>query len=109
MFDTIIADFDALYPNQVPHEIKTKWLDRLEGQMKDQFALGGTNGLIGAAPYDEVYIHYLAMKCAERGGDTVRYNNASSAFAAAYNELANHITRNTQSENVRYRHVLDLF
>lgn len=109
MFDTIIAEFDALYPNAVTQEMKARWLDRLERQMKDQFAVGNADGLIGAEPYDEVYIQYLAMKCAERGGDTVRYNNASAAFSAAYNELANHITRNTKSKNVRYKHVLDLF
>lgn len=109
MFDTIIADFDTVYPNQVQHEIKAGWLARFEAQMKEQFALAEQKEPVGAAPYDEVYIHYLAMKCAERGGDTVRYNNASAAFSAAYNELANHITRNTKSKDTRYQHVLDLF
>lgn len=108
MFDTIIANFDALYPNDIPFEQKKLWLERLEEKLRDRLAVRDTDGLVGKPPYDEIYTHYLAMKVAARGGDTVRCNNATAAFDAAERELANSITRRTKSEQTRYRHVFDL-
>lgn len=115
-FDDTIARFDSLYINQVPSETKNEWLCRLEAQLRDQivqyYQIPETEmpNQVGVFPYDEVYIHYLNMKCAERCGDTNRYNNAHSAFISAYSDLADFYNRKYEStQNTRYEHVLDLF
>lgn len=115
-FDDIIARFDSLQINQVDHETKAAWLCRLEAQLRDQIVQyysipkSETPEYAGVYPYDEVYIHYLAMKCAERNGDTVRRNNAAAAFEDAYNRLAEFYNRRYEStKETRYTHVLDLF
>lgn len=115
-FDDIIARFDSLYVNQVPHETKNEWLCRLEAQLRDrivqyyQIPASETPEFAGVYPYDEIYIQYLAMKCAERNGDTVRYNNAHAAFISAYSDLADFYNRKYEStKKTRYEHVLDLF
>ena len=69
-FDDIIARFDSLYINQVDHETKAAWLNRLEAQLEDQILQyysipeSETPEYVGVFPYDEAYIHYLNMKCA---------------------------------------------
>lgn len=115
-FDDIIARFDSLYINQVDHETKAAWLNRLEAQLEDQILQyysipkSETPEYVGVFPYDEAYIHYLNMKCAERNGDTNRYNNAHAAFISAYNDLADFYNRRYEStKETRYTHVLDLF
>ena len=115
-FDDIAARFDASFINSVPHEIKIDWLSRLEAQLYDQLAKyyrvpdTKKGEYIALFPYDEIYLQYLSMKCAERNGDTVRFNNASAAFSAAFDALADYYNRNFEStKNTRYEHVLDLF
>ena len=115
-FDNIIAQFDSLYINQVPNETKHEWLCRLEAQLEDQILQyysipeSKTPEYVGVFPYDEIYIHYLNMKCAERNGDTNRYNNAHAAFISAYSDLADFYNRKYEStKETRYTHVLDLF
>ena len=73
MFEKIIADYDALYPNQIPFEQKQAWLIRFEGQLEDKlltvYAVTPAPEYIAAEPYDEVYTYYLKLKCAERNED----------------------------------------
>lgn len=114
MFEKIIADYDALYPNQVQYEQKLTWLERLEGQLKDRilsrYDVTPAPEMVGVAPYDEVYIYYLKQKCAERNEDIVRHNNATAAFEEAYNALADYYNRTytDKTDKTRYTHVLDL-
>lgn len=55
MFEKIIADYDALYPNQIPFEQKQAWLMRFEGQLKDKlltvYAVTPAPEYIAAEPY----------------------------------------------------------
>lgn len=111
MFEKIIADYDALYPNQIPFEQKRAWLMRFEGQLKDKlltvYAVTPAPEYIAAEPYDEVYTYYLKLKCAERNEDTERYNNALANFRDAYDELAAYYNRTfaKKTDNTRYQHV----
>ena len=93
-----INGIDSLKPNKYTQEQKIEWLDKLDGLLKEQVIdthEGGegvlkldyasvpvTKELLVPAPYDEIYINYLAMKIDFANGDYRKYNN--SAFM--YNE-----------------------
>lgn len=93
-----INGIDSLKPNKYTQEQKIEWLDKLDGLLKEQVIdthEGGegvvkadyntapvTKQLLVPAPYDEIYINYLAMKIDFANGDYRKYNN--SAFM--YNE-----------------------
>lgn len=115
MFEKIIADYDALYPNQIPFEQKQAWLMRFEGQLEDKlltvYTVAPAPEYIAAEPYDEVYIYYLKLKCAERNEDTERYNNALANFRDACDELAAYYNRTfaKKTDNTRYQHVYGIF
>ena len=93
-----INGIDALKPNKYTQDQKIEWLKRLDGQIKEQVIdthEGGedvtiadyttaplTTQLLISAPYDEIYINYLAMKMDFAAGDFRKYNNN----AVLYNE-----------------------
>ena len=83
---------DSLKYNTFTDEEKIAWLDRGD-------AFGGYDGstdretaLLAAAPYDEMYIHWLAAQIDYANGEFDRYNasitmynTAYTAWASAYN------------------------
>ena len=93
-----INGIDTLKPNKYTQEQKIEWLKRIDGLLKEQVIDTHEGGegvviedyssapmdteLLVPAPYDEIYINYLAMKIDYANGEYKKYNN--SAFI--YNE-----------------------
>ena len=92
-----INGIDTIKPNKYTQDQKIEWLKRLDGQIKEQvidthegegvelvdYSTAPFNTeLLVPAPYDEIYINYLAMKIDFANGEYRKYNN--SAFM--YNE-----------------------
>ena len=104
-----IAEFDRVFINIVDYETKKKWLDRLEAELRDMLANRIPEGTetVAVFPYDEVYIEYLKMKCAELSGDTTRFNNYLSLFNDARDRLcAYYIRTYPSSDKVGWKNVL---
>lgn len=105
-----IFECDAAYPNTIPLSVKQEWLDRLEAKLDNMIAENFDSAPTECAapyPYDEIYVAYLKMLCAERNGDTVRYNNYLAAFEAAKNELYAYLVREgVQKEGAKWKNVL---
>lgn len=104
-----IAEADRVFPNTVDCEVKQKWLDTLEAKLKielDGHIPEGTE-LVGVHPYDDIYIEYIKMKCAEMAGDITRFNNYLSLFNSARDELYAYYVRTYQtSKKARWKNVL---
>ena len=93
-----INGIDSLKPNKYTQEQKLEWLYRIDGLLKEQVVDTHEGGegvevidytkapfgteLLVPAPYDELYINYLAMKIDYANGDFKKYNNS----AYMYNE-----------------------
>ena len=84
-----------VYPNAVDHDLKQKWLDRLEAEMRIELEGHIPKGteVIGVHPYDDIYVEYLKMKIAERNGDIERFNNYFSLFQDRKDKLYAHYVR----------------
>ena len=77
-----IAECDRVFINTVDYDVKKKWLDRLESELRielDGHIPKGTE-TVAVHPYDDIYVEYLKMKCAEAVGDINRFNNYLSLF-----------------------------
>ena len=109
MLYNYINELDTVYPNAVDYSVKQKWLDTLEGQLKEQLAdvLPEGTEIVGVAPYDGIYVAYLRLKCAERAGDINRYNNALTQFNTEREALFSYYIRNNKSTSkVGWKNVL---
>ena len=102
-----IDECDRVYPNTIDYETKKQWLDRLEGMLCEQLANRHPSSPVADEPYDDIYVEYLKMKCAEAMGDIDRFNNYLSLFNDSRNALFGYYLRNTKSsETVRWKNVL---
>lgn len=104
-----IAQADAQYPNTVDADTKMRWLDGLEGKLRDQLADRIPEGAetVGVFPYDDIYIEFLKMKIAEKAGDITRYNNYLTQFNSARDELyAYYVRTYTTAAKAGWKHVL---
>ena len=75
MLYDFIAECDTLYPNTVSYSQKKKWLDKLEKKLREKFTVTFDfviEDTVAPYPYDDIYVEYLKMKCAEASGDIVR-------------------------------------
>ena len=101
-----IAFLDALHPNQIDGEIKSRWLRELEGKIRVELhevplAQVGVWGegvsedaeLAVPFPYDQLYWTYLVAMTHFYHGDGARYENAAALFNAAYQSYAKHLRR----------------
>lgn len=90
-----IAQADSLYRNAVDYEMKCAWLDRLESMLRERLADRIPEGteLVGVYPYDEVYVAYLKMKCADAVEDADRYNTYLAQFDEARANLISYYVR----------------
>jgi hypothetical protein len=96
-----ISRADALKPNVYSQEEKIKWLSALDGIVKYEIIdtheggegvlYGGYDGasdpntvLLIPAPYDEVYVHYLAMHIDYANAEFGKYNNSLAMYNTAY-------------------------
>lgn len=99
-----IGSADELVPNSYTNNDKIRWLNTLDGKIKkelidmheggDDIRFDGYGDvdmekeLLVSAPYDCIYPLYIEMQIHYYDGDTARYNNAASAFDAAYSDFA---------------------
>lgn len=93
-----INGIDILKPNTYTQEQKVAWLKTLDGNIREQ--LGKTHEgnmpeinyddlcaeLLIPFPFDETYLHYLAMKIDFANGDFKKYNNNATAYEASLTE-----------------------
>ena len=101
---------DALKPNSYSNAEKIKWISMLDGLIKEKIVdthEGGENVvfngyeedcdlttvLLVPAPYDEIYIHWLAMQIDLTNGEFARYNNSKTVYNFAYQDFANYWNR----------------
>lgn len=101
-----INEFDTISPNAIDYAVKKKWLDTLEGQLREQLNLSDDTEIVGVAPYDGIYVAYLRMKCAEAVGDINRYNNALTQFNTERDALFAYYIRHNESVKVGWKNVL---
>ena len=103
-----IAQADIQYPNTVDADTKMRWLDGLEGKLRDQLADRIPEGAetVGVFPYDDIYIEFLKMKIAETAGDITRYNNYLTQFSSARDELYAYYVRTYKAAKAGWKHVL---
>ena len=104
-----INEADTVFPNTIDYGVKKKWLDTLEGQLKEQLSdvLPDDTDIVGVAPYDGIYVAFLRLKCAEAIGDIGRYNNALVQFETEREALFSYYIRNNKSKtNTRWKNVL---
>jgi hypothetical protein len=101
---------DALKPNTYSNPEKIRWLSILDGIIKEKIIdthEGGENvvfngyqedsplttELLVPAPYDDIYVHWLAMQIDLTNGEYARYNNSAMVYNEAYQDFANYYNR----------------
>ena len=98
---------DALKPNAVTRDQKLAWLNQLDRLAFNEVILThaheegitfkpytkGTEELLMAAPYDEVYHHYLSMQIDLASREIGMYNNNKTLFNSAYLTWQDYINR----------------
>ena len=102
-----IAYADKYAGEQIPAELKYKWLQMIEDMIYEEIVksheddlgkppsiLLGDRDLTAPEPYSQLYIHYINMQNDLYMRDTNSYINSSSAFASAYYAFADWYNRN---------------
>lgn len=95
-----LAHIDAVKPNSYSQEEKIYWLSVLDGTVKKEIidiysdAEGEFDGytadtsptteLLIPHPYDDIYVHWLAMRMDLASGEYGRYQNSAELFNSAY-------------------------
>lgn len=104
-----ITRIDALKPNEYDTESKVRWLNDLDNLIIDNIhswheevnkehvfydPFGGLDDvLLVHAPYDDVYVKYLAAQVDYYNAEFGRYNNSVVMFNLAYSGYSNYINR----------------
>lgn len=105
-----ITRVDTLKPNGFEQSDKIAWLSIVDGMIKnniidtheggEDISFNGYNDdtpldteLIVKAPYDELYIPWLASKMDFYNGEFARYNNNIVRFNDTLTEYSNHYNR----------------
>ncbi len=108
--EQIIREADELAPNKFDTDFKYTWLGRLDMLVADEIIRKHEDGksfdfmgydentpgetqLLVPEPYTDIYIHWLHSKMYLFEHDYERYNSATSAFYAAYQNYAAHYNR----------------
>ncbi len=106
-----LTKFDAEICNDVPEEVKIKWLSTLDMSIYKDIILTHVNPhpdsfvgytdttdknteLLVPDPHSELYFHYLAMKKDLYFSDIQKYNNNLMLYSASYREFENFYNRN---------------
>lgn len=101
---------DRLAGNQIPMELKVKWLSDLDGTVHKEILLrhqgtcqvpfsgydGGTDPetpLLVGEPYDGIYRWYLEMQIHNTNGEILKYNNAAKNFNSALLAFGDYVNR----------------
>ena len=101
--------FREAHPGDIPEDVLVSWISELEGLIwretvsthegeAGEFSpVTLTDGLdrelTAKAPYDGVYVSYLAMKGDLYHNDTARYQTSAAVFAAAYSDFSDDYNR----------------
>ena len=110
--ETALARVNTLRPNSVSDQIKVSWLSECDGLVHREIILNHEHGpeldtfggydegtdrsteLLVPYPYDEIYIHYLAMKIDYATLETDKYNNDRALFNNAWDTFGDWWRRN---------------
>lgn len=115
----LIAQVDALRPNQYPAADKLRWLETLDAQIRSELlethesvpgeaqaappqeaagetpaAYAAETELLVPAPWDEeLYTACLFCRIDLMNAEIERYNQSAALFAAAWRQFADHLNR----------------
>lgn len=111
-------------PGESTREEMRKWLSQLDGKWLTEVvsthedgeeltgrglpsygAESGSEALMIAPPYDEVYIHFLYSKIDYRLGEIDRYNNAAALFNQEWREAVKAYNRAHMPKRGMLRHI----
>lgn len=112
-----ITRIDSLKHNTYDKATKIRWLSTLDGLVKQQifdthagesteFSGYGVDTppdtvLLVPAPYDELYLWWLAAQMDYHNGEFTRYNNSIQLFNTGYSVFAEVFTREHKPLSVR--------
>ena len=101
-----INEVNTLKPNSYGDEEKTRWLSRLDGQIRreildthfpaegetipEEADYTGETALLAPAPYDELYVHYLAAQIDYYNREYWAFNASNAMFEACFSRFRNH-------------------
>lgn len=118
--EEILVAADTLYPNDVKTPTKWGWITQLEKMLLDETLkthelkiceenkaqeIEGMTELrldyepLAQPPYQDVYVHYIAMQMAGINADTDAYNNESTLFNNALLTYKNMFNRTHRSRD----------
>jgi len=105
----VIAEVNAVRPNQFTSAQKIRWLSELDGMIftgiisrhegaPETFSGYDTDAdpetaLLAVAPHDIIYRHYLTAQIDLANQELIRYNNTSRLFNEAFQEFRAWYTR----------------
>ena len=108
----VITEVDELRPNQIPDEIKVRWISVLEGKIIDEIILTHElsevlefNGysiddmdteLLVPDTYADVYKYYVRAMVDETNAEGARYKSSMELFNSAWQDFANYYNRNNK-------------
>ncbi len=104
-----IYRIDEVKPNSYSQSEKIKWLNTLDGIVKNDIidtheggedvVFGGytdsdlSKELLVPAPYGDIYLRWLEARMDYANGEFSRYNNSITMYNTAYTAYANHYNR----------------
>lgn len=102
-----INEINTLKPNSYGDEEKTHWLERLDGQIRreildthfpaegetipEEAEYTGETELLTPAPYDELYVHYLAAQIDYYNREYEAFNATNAMFDVCYASFRNKV------------------
>ena len=86
----VIAQLMEVKPHQYSTEALVGWLSDLDGRIWENYH----RELLIPAPYEDLYIRYLAAQVDYYNAEFARYNNSMVMFNLLLTEYVNHLTRN---------------
>jgi len=109
-----IDQINSLKPNALPDEYKVSELERLDGYIKAEILdnyegeeteietpYGMSTELLVGAPYDELYVYYLAAKIDYANEELGKYNASNAMYQATLSQFANYYNRTHTHKSVR--------
>lgn len=115
-----LTRIDAIKPNSYPQAEKIRWLNTLDGIIKEKIidTHEGAEGvsfngytvdvnlntkLLVPAPYDEIYLFWLESKMDYWNGETGRYNNSINMYNTAYSEYEKEYNRTHMPKGKKFK------
>ena len=104
--EDILAEVREIRPNEYQDEWALKQVDELRQRILRELMAGYIipdegGELMTPSPYHKVYVYWVLAQIDLANSEYDRYNNDLQLFNAAWQELANHVSRTMRRE--RYR------